>query len=196
MILYLTIIFVVWSITALFNGLFAGIGFSVALLHTSLNVVLMVAIDAVVAIIVRSMPENKINPFKKIFIAKNSEKKLYEKLGIKTWKDIIPESGKVLVGFDKRQIEKPNDNTYILKFLRETCYAGIMHIISIFAGFVAFAFMPYRLNIVLPVVLTNAFLQVLPVFVQRYNRIRLISIYYFNNRHQKREQNEENQTVC
>ena len=192
MILYLTIIFVVWSITALFNGLFAGMGFGVALLHTSLNVALMVAIDAVVAIIVHSVPENKIDPFKKIFVANNGERKFYEKLGVRTWKDIIPESGKVLVGFDKRQIEKPNDNIYILKFLRETCYAGIMHIISVFAGFVVFAFMPYKLSIVLPVVLTNAFLQVLPVIVQRYNRIRLISLYYFNKRHQEREQNEQN----
>ena len=97
-----------------------------------------------------------------------------------------------LAGFDKRQIEKPNDNTYILKVLRETCYASIMHVISIFACFVVFAFMPYKLSIVLPVVLTNVLLQLLPVIVQRYNRIRLISLYYFNKRHQEREQNEQN----
>ena len=192
MILYLTIIFVVWCTTALFNALFASMGAGIAVLHTSLNVLLMVVIDAIVAIIVHSVPENKIDPFKKIFVASNGERKFYESLGVRVWKDIIPESGKALVGFDKRQIEKPTDNTYILKFLRETCYAGIMHAISIFACLIVFAFMPYKLTIVLPVVLTNIFLQLLPVIVQRYNRIRLISLYYFNKRHQEREQNEQN----
>jgi len=192
MILYLTIIFVASCTVALFNALFASMGVGIAVLHTFLNIVLMVAIDAIVAIIVHSVPEEKINPFNKIFVASNKERKLYEKLGVRVWKDIIPESGKALAGFDKRQVEKPNDNTYILKFLRETCYAGIMHVISIFACFVVFAFMPYKLSIVLPVVLTNVFLQVLPVIVQRYNRIRLISLYYFNKRHQEREQNEQN----
>ena len=192
MILYLTIIFVVSCTVALFNALFASMGAGIAVLHTALNVVLMVAIDAIVALIVHSVPEEKIDPFKKIFVANNKERKFYEKLGVRVWKDIIPESGKALAGFDKRQIEKPNDNTYILKFLRETCYAGIMHVISIFACFVVFAFMPYKLSIVLPVVLTNVLLQLLPVIVQRYNRIRLISLYYFNKRHQEREQNEQN----
>ena len=190
MILYLTIIFVASCTVALFNALFASMGAGIAVLHTALNVVLMVAIDAIIALIVHSVPEEKIDPFKKIFVASNKERKFYEKLGVRVWKDIIPESGKALAGFDKRQVEKPNDNTYILKFLRETCYAGIMHVISIFACFVVFAFMPYKLSIVLPVVLTNVFLQVLPVIVQRYNRIRLISLYYFNKRHQEREQNE------
>lgn len=192
MILYLTIIFVVSCTVALFNALFASMGAGIAVLHTVLNVVLMVAIDAIVALIVHSVPEEKIDPFKKIFVASNKERKFYEKLGVRVWKDIIPESGKALAGFDKRQVEKPNDNTYILKFLRETCYAGIMHVISIFACFVVFAFMPYKLSIVLPVVLTNVLLQLLPVIVQRYNRIRLISLYYFNKRHQEREQNEQN----
>ena len=192
MILYLTIIFVASCTVALFNALFASMGAGIAVLHTALNVVLMVAIDAIVALIVHSVPEEKIDPFKKIFVASNKERKFYEKLGVRVWKDIIPESGKALAGFDKRQVEKPNDNTYILKFLRETCYAGIMHVISIFACFVVFAFMPYKLSIVLPVVLTNVLLQLLPVIVQRYNRIRLISLYYFNKRHQEREQNEQN----
>lgn len=192
MILYLTIIFVASCTVALFNALFASMGAGIAVLHTALNVLLMVAIDAIVALIVHSVPEEKIDPFKKIFVASNKERKFYEKLGVRVWKDIIPESGKALAGFDKRQVEKPNDNTYILKFLRETCYAGIMHSISIFACFVVFAFMPYKLSIVLPVVLTNVLLQLLPVIVQRYNRIRLISLYYFNKRHQEREQNEQN----
>lgn len=192
MILYLTIVFVVSCTTALFNALFGSMGADAAILFTALSVVLMFAIDAIVAILARCIPEKKIDPFAKIFVAKNRERKIYEKLGVKFWKDIIPESGKLLVGFDKRHIEKPNDNEYVLKFLKETCYAGIMHTISIFASLLAFVFMPYKLTIVLPVVLTNMFLQFLPVVVQRYNRIRLISIYYFNKRHQEREENEQN----
>lgn len=192
MILYLTIIFIVSCTTALFNALFGSMGAQIAVLHTFFNVGLMVVIDAIVAILVRLVPEKNINPFCKIFVAKNKERKFYEKIGVKTWKDIIPETGKALVGFDKTQIEKPNDNNYVIKFLKETCYAGIMHTISIFACTIVFAFMPYKLSIVLPVVITNMFLQLLPVIVQRYNRIRLISLYYYNKRHQEGEHNEQN----
>lgn len=196
MILYLTIIFVGMGIVSLFNALFGGMGAFDAVLFTVTSTLVMFAIDALVAWIVHSVPEKRINPFKKVFLIGKGERKLYESIGVRTWKDIIPESGKKLAGFDKRKIAEPNNNEYILKFLRETVYAEIMHFVCIFLSFVPLAFMPYRWTIVLPVACVNAFLQLLPVIVQRYNRIRLVSLYNFNKRHQERTENEQDKAVC
>ena len=155
---------------------------------------MVVAIDAIIAAIVHAIPEKHIHPLKKVYKIGKRERKFYEKLGVRNWKDIIPESGKYLCNFAKDKIYEPNNNVYVLKFLRETCYAGIMHLISIFLGFVPLAFLPYRLTIVLPICIINAFLQLLPVIVQRYNRIRLITLYNFNLK--KESQNESNKKIC
>lgn len=196
MILYLTIIFVSMATIALFNALFGGMGAFDAVLFTIVATLIMFAIDALVAWIVHSVPEKKLNPFAKFFVIGKRERRFYEVLGVRIWKDIIPESGKRLAGFDKRKIAKPNDNAYILKFLNETVYAEIMHLICMLLSFVPLAFMPYKWSIVLPVAVVNAFLQTLPVMVQRYNRIRLINLYNFNKRHQERAEDEQNQAVC
>jgi hypothetical protein len=37
----------------------------------------------------------------------------------------------------------------------------------------------------LPVAVINAFLQLLPVIVQRYNRTRLVTLYRFNERRER-----------
>ena len=183
------IIFLSLLIIVLLNTFLTSIGFGNVILHSFLNLILAIGIDAVVAILIRLIPEKKLNPFAKIFQISKGEKKFYEAIGVKKWKDLIPESGKYLAHFAKDKIEKPNDNKYVLKFLNETLYAGIMHIISIFAGFIPLVFMPYKLTIVLPIALVNAFLQILPVIVQRYNRVRLVTLYKYNERH-KGENNE------
>ncbi len=151
---------------------------------SGLTLFAVVAIDAIVAAVVHAVPERKINPFAKCFQASQKERSFWEKLGVRKWKDIIPESGKYLCHFSKTNVEQPNNNEYVLKFLRETCYAEVMHIISIFLGFIPLAFMPIKLTVVLPVCFINAVLQTLPVIVQRYNRIRLIALYNFNKRKQ------------
>ena len=161
------------------NLLFTSISTGNVFLFTFVSLFAVVAIDALIAWIVHSIPEKKIHPFKKFYQTGKRERKLYEKLGVRKWKDIIPESGKYLCNFAKDKVERPNDNKYVLKFLVETCYAEIMHEISFFLGFVLL-FMPYRWTIVLPVCCVNAFLQLLPVIVQRYNRVRLESVYKFN----------------
>ena len=152
---------------------------------SGLTLLLVVVIDAIIAAIVHAVPERKIDPFKKYYQTSKKERAFYEKLGVRKWKDIIPESGKYLCHFSKTNVEQPNNNEYVLKFLRETCYAEVMHLISIFLGCIPIAFMPLKLSVVLPIALVNAVLQTLPVIVQRYNRIRLISLYNFNKRKQE-----------
>ncbi len=188
MILYAVIIISSIALTGCLNGAF-GIGWEGSFAWVGIAVAIMVVIDAVTAIIVHAVPERKIDPFAEIFMVSQRERRFYEKLGVKTWKDVIPESGKYLCHFAKDKIAEPNNNLYVLKFLRETCYAEIMHVISFVLSFVPLIFMPYRLQIVLPIVLTNALLQVLPVIVQRYNRNRLVKLYRYNERKNKMDHN-------
>ena len=187
MILYMTIISISLIVIILLNALLSNLTFWCVFGATMLALVCVFVIDAIVAAIVHAIPEHKINPFKKCYTINKTEKKLYEKLGVKKWKDIIPESGKYLCHFAKDKVYEPTNNEYVLKFLRETCYAGIMHILSIFLGFIPLVVLPQKLNIVLPVCAINAFLQLLPVIVQRYNRDRLYKLYTFNNKHQREE---------
>ena len=183
MILYSAIIIFSLVAIVLFNSLFTNLNFFYILWQSILDVVLVVAIDAIIATIVHAMSQKKLHPFAKIYQMTKFEKTLYLKLGIKKWKDKIPEAGKYLCHFAKDKVLDPNNNEYVYKFLCETCYAGIMHFISIFLGFLIMIFMPNKLNIVLPVCVVNAVLQILPVMVQRFNRERLINLYNYNKRH-------------
>lgn len=163
----------------------SDLSFLYVLKIAGITLLIVIAIDSIIAAIVHAVPEKKINPFKKYYKTSKKERVFYEKLGVRKWKDLIPESGKYLCHFSKTNVEKPTNNEYVLKFLKETCYAEIMHLISIFLGFIPIVFMPLKLSVVLPIALVNAFLQTLPVIVQRYNRVRLISLYNFNQRKQE-----------
>lgn len=171
------------------NSLLSDFAFIYVFEMAGLTLLIVVAIDAIIAAIVHAVPEKRINPFAKCFQTGKKERRFYEKLGVRKWKDIIPESGKYLCHFSKTNVEQPNNNQYVLKFLRETCYAEVMHLISIFLGFIPLAFMPLKLTVVLPIAMVNAFLQLLPVIVQRYNRVRLIALYNFNKRKQENGSN-------
>lgn len=181
MVLYLTIIAATYIILTAANGFVIGFGYAAA--YTAAAIAALAAIDAAVALLTRyCIPEKKMNPFLSCFDVSHGERRLYERLGIKKWKDVIPESGKYLAGFAKDKIAEPANNEYVLKFLRETCYAGIMHALSFALGFLVLIFIPYRLTIVLPAAIVNAFLQLLPTMVQRYNRYRIKILYEFNQK--------------
>ncbi len=179
--------------TALILGINAlalsDISILVILLFTILAVAEAFAIDAIVALAVRYIvPEKHYNPMSKRFKVFRREKKLYTKLGIRKWKDKIPETGGMLVGFQKKQVTDLHDNKYLYKFMQETCYAEVMHIWSAPLGFAVIALCPapLKLGIALPVAIVNAILQILPVAVQRFIRPQLLRVY---NANQKREGN-------
>lgn len=185
MLLYLSIIFLGAFMIGFANAELGATDYGTAFLWVGIDILIMVVIDAVVALLVRALPERKINPFLPLFIPSDGEKKLYAKLGVRSWKDVIPETGKYLCNFAKDKVYQPNDNKYVLKFLRETVYAGVMHLISMLLSFVPLIFVPYKWSIMLPVAIINAFLQLLPVIVQRYNRTRLVTLYRFNERRER-----------
>ena len=165
------------------------ISFTFVLIITLLSVAEAFAIDAVIALTVRYLiPKSFYDPLAKRFRCHKKEKKLYVKLGIRKWKDKIPETGGMLVGFQKKKATDLHDNAYVYKFMQETCYAEVMHVWSIPAGFIILALCPttLRLTVALPVAVVNAILQLLPVAVQRFIRPQLLRVYVKN---EKRIQN-------
>lgn len=149
-------------------------------------------IDALVALAVRlAIPARKMDPFHPIWRVRRWERKCLVKLGIRRWKDKIPEAGGLLTGFSKKSVADRKNNAYILTFLKETCYAELLHLLSVPFGFLtlflhfawtSFDFIPY---LGLPVACINAALQLPPVLVQRYVRPFLLSTYQWNEKHQK-----------
>lgn len=166
----------------------AELSLGVLLMFLILAVLEAFVVDAIAALAVRYViPQSFYDPLSKRFKCLRMEKKLYIKLGIRKWKDKIPETGGLLVGFQKKHATALHDNAYVYKFMQETCYAELMHILSIPLGFITLALCPrsLMLTVALPVACVNAFLQLLPVAVQRFIRPQLLRVYNANQRRQK-----------
>ena len=153
-----------------------GVVWWYVLLMVVITFVALFAVNAVVALFVRYvMPKRFFNPELKIHKVYKWEIKFFKKININKWKDLVPEAGGVLVGFDKRKVENKEDETYVNKFISETIYAETMHFWSIiFAGFVFFISPSLILTVVLPQFFVNLIINLLPVMIQRYNRPRLM----------------------
>ena len=153
-----------------------GVVWWYVLLMVVITFVALFAVNAVVALFVRYvMPKRFFNPELKIHKVYKWEIKFFKKININKWKDLVPEAGRVLVGFDKRKVENKEDETYVNKFISETIYAETMHFWSIiFAGFVFFISPSLILTVVLPQFFVNLIINLLPVMIQRYNRPRLM----------------------
>ena len=181
-----------FTLLAIFVG---GAVWWIALAGVFGSAVAVFGIDALVAVLVRLYPEEKIDPFGGFFAARRWERKLYVRLGVRRWKDRIPEMGGLLAHFPKKHVADRHDNAYLLKFLRETCYAEVMHLWSIPAGFLVLLlfFVPHYsvLWFGLPVAVINAVLQTLPVITQRYVRPFLVATYRRNERLAAREAQNE-----
>lgn len=185
MIIYLSIIFLSIVFISVFDIIFTMQTFNLTVPYiifiVFISAVIDFLIDAVIAFIIHKLPKKWFNPYNKIYRVWTFERRLYENLGIKKWKDRIPEMGQ-LCNFKKDKIASINDNNYIYKFLEETCYAEVLHFLSAVLGFaVIFVFpLKYVFNFTLPVAAINCFLQILPIFIQRYTRPKLIKIYERN----------------
>lgn len=135
-------------------------------------------IDGFVALTVHLLPKKMFDPEKKAF--KVSEKKLnfYKKIGVKKWKEKVPDLGQ-FANFKKNKIDQPFNIKYMHKFLVENCYGDMIHLISGFAGFLIVFFTPLNLalSIALPVALINFIINYMPAIIQRYNRPKLLNIY-------------------
>lgn len=194
MILYLFIIFIsgliIISLNLIFSLGYYGLTWQYIVLGVIIGIIFEYLIDLVISAIIFALPNKWFNANKKTFKVFGWERKFYENLGIKKWKDLIPiGKGPIGIGFRKDKISDTNNPQYLLKFLTESCKAETMHFISLFASFVIIAIFPieYVWCISIPIAMVNFILQLLPVLVQRYIRPKLLVAFKRANRINKTE---------
>ncbi len=175
MILYLSIIFVANFLIAGGVSLFAHTPFFPALGMTALATVIVILIDGMTATICRLLPKKYADEKSKIYAVSAKEKKFYEKLKIRKWKDKIPEIGH-FTGFRKNEIAQPNNVEYLDRFLLEICYGELGHFCILFTDFLLLLFFPlytHWIAIAIPVALVSVFLNIPSIFTLRYNSYKL-----------------------
>ena len=133
-------------------------------------VIIEIIIDLILAGIVCACKNSWFKDDAKVFNASKKECRIYEKIGIKRWKDKILEIG-AIGGFSKAKLSDNIDIDYINKFLLESYKGIIVHITNIILGFLIMAIPPYKwsLCVGLPVAIVNAILGLFPILVLRYN---------------------------
>lgn len=175
MILYLSIIVVANFLVAGGVSLCAHTSFFYALLMTALATVIVILIDGLTATVCRLLPKKCADERLKMYAVSKKEKKFYEKLKIRQWKDKVPEIGH-FTGFRKNKIAEPNSVEYLDRFLLEICYGELGHFCSVFTSFLLLLFFPvyaYWIAIAIPVAFVSAVLNVVSVLILRYNSYKL-----------------------
>lgn len=160
---------------------------------TAIFTIASIIIDALVALIIRRLPEDLFLPERKAFKTSKNEMVFYRKIGINKWKDKIPELGQ-FTGFRKNKFSNPNDPEYIKRFIIESHYGAAIHLWSVPASFLILL-LDYRiylgttnyifLTIGLPVAIVNGILIFLPFMVLKNNLYHLTNIYSSMKRKQE-----------
>lgn len=182
MVLYLSIVFIAMALIMFFN-IWLGVpvfGYSplYVMIAVVFSVVVEIAIQGIIATIVNNLPDKWFTHDKKLFKISKNERKFYEKIKIRAWKDKVWELGG-LGGFRKNKIADPNDPEYLLKFVVESNKGVTDHVVGIVLGFAVIFVLPlkYALVIGVPVALTNVILCVMPTMILRYNIPKIMVAY-------------------
>lgn len=176
MILYLLIIFGCSLVIAATVALCTGESFLLLLGLIAIGVVFEILVDGLIATIARLMPAKCADYTKRAYQVSAKEKKFYEKLKIRTWKDKIPEIGH-FTGFRKNKLAEPQSVEYVDRFLLESCYGELGHFFSLFFGFAVLLLYPLSdvwFALAIPVAIVNFFLNLPSLLVLRYNSYKLV----------------------
>ena len=98
-----------------------ALGFSIIelVIWTTVCTISVIIIDGIFATIVRRLlPLKWFSTEKKGFVAGKRERRFYEKIGIKKWKEKVIELG-VFTSFRKNKIAEPNNVEYIRRYIIE-----------------------------------------------------------------------------
>lgn len=196
MILYGSIIFVCVCLLTGVNAVFAaprfGVSFWFILGAVLINVVAVIAVDGLFAFLIRRLPEKWFGHERRFFQVSAKEKKFYEKLKIRKWKDKVPELGR-FTNFHKNKVAEPRNNVYLERYMLEAAYGEVIHLAGCFLGFVIIFFYPlkYWLCFGFPVAVINLIMNILPYFILRYNFYKMKVLYRSNERKQRRAAEKE-----
>lgn len=185
--LYGTIILLVNFFVAMFNALFnKSISPMWSIFGTILCTLSVIAVDAVIALIFSRLSNKYYNENRKIYNISAKRIRFYEKLGVKHWKDKVPELG-ALNHFSKSKIDAPKDVEYLHKFLIESIKGIKIHLLSSIIGFIVLVVpMPqtwYQIGIYVAV--TNFVLNIMPLMILQYNIPKIKTLIKYNERHNK-----------
>ena len=175
--LYLTIIGVAMAIIAAVNIVCGVASPLYAALAVVFCVVLQISLDSLAAVVIRLTPDRLYPADSPRYRVTDREKKLYLKLGVRAWKDHIPDLGSI-GGFSKKRLKEPDDPAYIEKFIIE-CHKGVLtHRICYPLGLLVMLTLPNlcSLTIGLPVAVINLILNAMPTMALRYNTPMLLGM--------------------
>ena len=182
MLLYTLVISICTVIIILANYLASGNLAPSNFLHLSIDTVVgvigIIAWDGLMAFLIRRLlPMSWFSPGKKLFRVSKKEKKFYQIIKIKSWKDKIPELGG-FTSFHKNELSSSNDIEYLKRFIVESNYGVIIHIENALLGFLIFLIpLCSAPSIWIPIFAVNFVLSMLPVFVLRYVTYTLNRLY-------------------
>ena len=197
MLAYILIILISTLIIAIPNCIFTpgGEPWYMYLIMTLAAVAASLLVDGIVAFIGRRLPKKWMNPNKKIFHTSDREMKFYEKIGVRKWKDKVPELGG-FTSFHKNKLSDPWNNEYVERYMLEVCYGVVIHEASPFFAFLIIL-LDYKmytgqswmwLTIMLPVAIVNAILILLPAFILKYNLPKLKMLWEINMKNKKKKE--------
>lgn len=172
---YIIVVVIASALIVFINSIFTSFGFGWILLWMLAGLVGLYVLDTILAGIVMIVPRKIYNPFSKRAKVFKFEKKFYEKIGIRNWKDKIP-IGKGPLGNGRRKdkVTEINNINYLAMFMMDSYRAEIMHAVQALVAWLLLVIYPFNLlTISIPIAVVHTVLQVLPICVQRYNRPRL-----------------------
>lgn len=177
MIIYSVIISITLIIVYLLNLLRGCTDILYILKWTSIDILVVFIIDAIIAFVIRRLPEKWFDYKYKAFKIFKWERKFYEAIKIKKWKDKIPELGQ-LINFKKNKVREPKNGEYLLRYLMECVYGETIHFLSIILGFLILLINPKCcLYFGLPIAIANGIISYLSFAILRYNRPKLTILY-------------------
>ena len=177
MIIYSVIISITLIIVYLLNLLRGCTDILYILKWTSIDILVVFIIDAIIAFVIRRLPEKWFDYKYKAFKIFKWELKFYEAIKIKKWKDKIPELGQ-LTNFKKNKVREPKNSEYLLRYLMECVYGETIHFLSIILGFLILLINPKCcLYFGLPIAIANGIISYLSFAILRYNRPKLTILY-------------------
>ncbi len=151
--------------------------------------VAVIAIDGVFAFIIRRLPGRWFSHESSLCSVPHAESDLYRRLGVRKWRDKIPELG-MFTGFHKDHIYEPTNNEYLKRFILEANYGAVIHFVCVPVGFLILLTVPpsEALMCGIPVAVINMVLNLMPAFVLRYNVPKLISLMKLNDRRRAKKE--------
>lgn len=165
------------NIAIIISNVFGGASFLPTVIFSALGTVSVIAVDGITAFIIRRLPEKWFCADNSVFSVSRREKRVYSRLGVKKLNAVVPELGG-FTNFHKDKLESTDDFAYLARFLLESNYGVVIHIVNALFGYLI-GFLPFcgGASVWIPVATVNFALSMLPVFILRNNTPALMYLY-------------------